>query len=52
MSRGALGSNLSFRGSGHYLLLGVVAGEDVAAAAAGCGLMFKVDMQIFQVSPS
>ncbi len=37
------------RGSGLYLLLGVVVGDGVAA---GSGVMFEVSVGIFQSSPS
>jgi hypothetical protein len=42
------GSNLSPRETVYYLLLGVVVGDGFA----GAGVMFQVNIRIFQVSPS
>jgi hypothetical protein len=46
---GARGCNLSPRGSGYYLLLGLVVGDGVAA---GAGVRFHMSSRFFQVSPS
>jgi hypothetical protein len=44
--------SMSPRGSGYYLLLGVVVGDGVAVpVAGGAGVLLKVNMQIFQASP-
>ena len=40
---------LSPRGSGYYLLLGVVVGDEVAAVS---GVTFQVSIRVFQASPS